>query len=86
MGAWDHTPLEPIPWDCVEKDCSNAVVFGNRLGMLIKTQEALVVTLAKEDQGSVEHRLEADHLRMLLTARQRFVRAELAPNFKSISI
>ena len=76
LGACDHTPLEPIPWDCVEKDCSNAVVFGNRLGMLIKTQEALVVTLAKEDQGSVEHRLEADHLRMLLTARQRFVRAE----------
>ena len=72
----DHTPLEPIPWDCVEKDCPNAVVFGKRLGMLIKTQETVVATLAKEDQGSVEHRLEVDHLRVLLKARQKFLEAE----------
>ncbi len=71
----DHTPLEPIPWDCLEKDCPNAVVFGKRLGLLIKTQETVVATLAKEEQGSVEHRLEADHLRVLLKARQRLTEA-----------
>lgn len=65
------TPLEPIPWDCLEKDCSNAVVFGKRLGLLVKTQETVVATLAQQEQGSVEHRLEADHLRVLLKARQR---------------
>lgn len=71
VEACDHTPLEPIPWNCLDKDCTNAVVFGKRLGLLIKTQETVVTTLARDEQGSVEHRLEADHLRVLLKARQR---------------
>lgn len=64
----NHTPLEPIPWDCLAKDCSNAVVFGKRLGLLIKTQETVVATLASTEAGSVEHRLEGEHLRVLLKA------------------
>lgn len=66
-----HTPLEPIPWDCIEGDCPNAVVFGKRLNRLIETQQAVVATLDSDERGSVEQRLEADHLRVLLKARQR---------------
>jgi hypothetical protein len=47
------------------------VVFGKRLSLLIKTQETVVATLEKDECGSVEHRLEMDHLRVLLKARQR---------------
>jgi integrase len=71
----DDTPLEPIPWDCLEKDCPNAVVFGKRLGLLIRTQETVVTTLASTEAGSVEHRLEADHLQVLLKARKRLTEA-----------
>jgi hypothetical protein len=67
----NHTPLEPIPWDCLENDCTNAVVFEKRLGLLIRTQETVVATLASTEAGSVEHRLEADHLQVLLKARKR---------------
>lgn len=67
----DQTPLEPIPWECLEKDCPNAVVFGKRLGLLIKTQESVVAALSANEPGSVEHRLEASHLSVLLKARQR---------------
>ncbi|WP_260393100.1 hypothetical protein [Ralstonia sp. SET104] len=71
----NHTPLEPIPWDCLEKDCTNAVVFEKRLGQLIKTQETVVATLASTEAGGVEHRLEADHLQVLLKARKRLTEA-----------
>ncbi|WP_262389530.1 hypothetical protein [Cupriavidus campinensis] len=67
----NQTPLEPIPWDCIEKDCTNAVVFGKRLGLLIRTQETVVATLASTEAGSVEHRLEVDHLQVLLKASKR---------------
>jgi hypothetical protein len=67
----NQTPLEPIPWDCLEKDCANAVVFSKLLSLLIQTQETMVSTLASSESGSVEHRLEAEHLRVLLKARQR---------------
>ncbi|WP_018313800.1 hypothetical protein [Cupriavidus sp. UYPR2.512] len=71
----NHTPLEPIPWDCLEKDCANAVVFEKRLGLLIRTQETVVATLASTEAGSVEHRLEADHLQVLLKARKHLMEA-----------
>ncbi|EFP64070.1 MULTISPECIES: hypothetical protein [Ralstonia] len=71
----NRTPLEPIPWDCLEKDCTNAVVFEKRLGLLIKTQETVVATLASTEAGGVEHRLEADHLQVLLKARKRLSEA-----------
>ncbi|MCV2354559.1 hypothetical protein LNV09_10330 [Paucibacter sp. B2R-40] len=66
-----QTPLEPIPWDCIEGDCPNAIVFGKRLNRLLETQQAVVATLESNERGSVEHRLETDHLRVLLKARQR---------------
>lgn len=71
----NHTPLEPIPWDCIETDCPNAIVFGKRLTLLISTQEAVVATLERDENGSVEHRMEADNLRVLLKARQRHAEA-----------
>lgn len=71
VDGCDHTPLEPIPWDCLEKDCANTVVFSKRLDLLIKSQETVVATLESSERSSVEHRLEADHLRVLLKARHR---------------
>ncbi|MDO1530547.1 hypothetical protein QMK61_17045 [Fulvimonas sp. R45] len=70
-----RTPLEPIPWNCLETDCANAVVFEKRLGLLITTQETVVATLASTEADSVEHRLEVDHLRVLLKARKRLTGA-----------
>ncbi len=64
-------PLEPIPYDCLESNCVNLVVFGKRLEHIIKHQEVTVATLANDEAGSVEHRLEASHLEMLLKARRR---------------
>lgn len=75
VEACDQTPLNPIPWDCLERDCPNMVVFDKRLSLLIKTQETVVQTLSQAEPGSVEHRLEADHLRVLLKARQRLTEA-----------
>jgi hypothetical protein len=60
----------------LEKHCTNAVLFEKRLGLLIKTQETVVATLASTEAGSVEHRLEGDHLRVLLKARKRLTEAE----------
>jgi hypothetical protein len=51
------------------------VVFEKRLGLLIKTQETVVATLASTEAGGVEHRLEADHLQVLLKARKRLSEA-----------
>ncbi|WP_147282964.1 hypothetical protein [Pseudorhodoferax soli] len=65
------TPLSPLPWDCVQKNCVNQVVIGKRLDHVIKTQESVVAALVGE-QGSVEYRLEADNLRVLLQAREKF--------------
>lgn len=64
-------PLEPIPYDCLESNCVNLVVFGKRLEHVIKHQEVAVATLASDETGSVEHRLEASHLKVLLKARER---------------
>lgn len=64
-------PLEPIPYDCLESNCVNLVVFDKRLEHVIKHQEVAVATLARDEAGSVEHRLEASHLTVLLKARER---------------
>lgn len=64
-------PLEPIPYDCLETNCVNLVVFGKRLDHVIKFQEVAVATLERDEAGSVEHRLEARHLEVLLKARER---------------
>ena len=64
-------PLEPIPYDCLQANCVNQVVFSKRLDHIIKFQEISVATLENDETGSVEHRLEARHLQMLITARKR---------------
>lgn len=64
-------PLEPIPYDCLESNCVNLVVFEKRLQHIIKQQEVAVANLAKDEAGSVEHRLEIGHLEVLLKARNR---------------
>lgn len=64
-------PLEPIPYDCLETNCVNMVVFGTRLEHVIKFQEVSVAALERDEAGSVEHRLEAKHLELLLKARDR---------------
>ncbi|MES2009434.1 MAG: hypothetical protein V4468_11125 [Pseudomonadota bacterium] len=64
-------PLEPIPYHCLETNCVNLVVFGKRLNHVIKFQEVAVATLERDEAGSVEHRLEARHLEVLLKASER---------------
>lgn len=61
-------PLEPIPYDCLESNCPNMVVFSKRLQAVVRSQKTLVLTLEREMCGSVEHRLEARHLEVLLKA------------------
>lgn len=64
-------PLEPIPYHCLETNCVSQVVFGKRLDHVIKHQEIVTATLEREEAGSVEHRLEARHLEVLLKASSR---------------
>lgn len=64
-------PLEPIPYDCLETNCVNLVVYQKRLDHVIKFQEVAVASLQKGEPGSMEHRLEARHLEILLKARAR---------------
>lgn len=64
-------PLEPIPYHCLETNCANQVVFGKRLEHIIKFQSSAVAALERDEAGSVEHRLEARHLEVLLKARER---------------
>lgn len=64
-------PLEPIPYHCLETNCMNQVVFGKRLAHVIKHQEIAVAILERDDAGSVEHRLEARQLEVLLKASER---------------
>lgn len=64
-------PLEVIPIECLEKNCANLVVSPKRLDLVILSQEIVVATLERDECGSVEHRLEAGSLQLLLKARQR---------------
>ncbi|MBK3779822.1 hypothetical protein G3A43_09435 [Paraburkholderia aspalathi] len=70
------SPLEPIQYQCLATDCPNLVVYGKRLDLVIRTQESVVATLVSCSPGSVEHRLEADNLETLLSARTRLKRAQ----------
>ncbi|MCY4746559.1 hypothetical protein NYO99_16370 [Pelomonas sp. UHG3] len=65
------SPLEPIPYDCLESNCKNLVVFGKRLSHVIESQQVVVSALATTSPGSVEHRLEAANLSVLLRAKDR---------------
>jgi hypothetical protein len=62
-------PLEPIPFNCLEKSCVNQIVLRKRLDHVIQTQYTVVAALERDDRNSVEHRLELDNLRVLLKAR-----------------
>ena len=64
-------PLEPIPYDCLETNCPNMVVFSKRLQAVVRSQQAVVATLERTERGSVEHRLEVRHLEVLLKAQTR---------------
>lgn len=64
-------PLEPIPYDCLETNCPNMVVFAKRLHAVVRSQQNVVATLERDERGSVEHRLEARHLEVLLKAQAR---------------
>lgn len=63
-------PLEPIPIECLESNCVNLVVSSKRLDHVIRSQEMVVAMLERHETGSVEHRLEANNLRVLLKARR----------------
>lgn len=69
-------PLEPIPYDCLETNCPNVVVFSKRLEAVVRSQQVVVDTLEREDRNSVEHRLEVRHLEVLLKAQTRLTGAK----------
>ncbi|WP_427772893.1 hypothetical protein [Comamonas thiooxydans] len=64
-------PLEPIPYQCIETNCLNQVVFSKRLEHIIKHQKMAVTILERDEKGSVEHRLEVRFLEVLLKASER---------------
>lgn len=68
-------PLDPINFECVESNCANLVVRSKRLDMVIRSQESAVAQLVRDENGSVEQRLEAEHLRRMLLARDRLKQA-----------
>lgn len=67
-------PMEPIPYQCLEKNCVNQVVSSKRLDHIIQFQKGAVASLERNEHGSVEHRLEARHLEILLAARERLTK------------
>ena len=69
--ACKSSPLEPIQYECLKTNCPNLVVYGKRLDLVIRTQEAVLANLAKSNPGSVEHRLESENLSTLRNARSR---------------
>ncbi|WP_310737550.1 hypothetical protein [Inhella gelatinilytica] len=70
-GECKTAPLEPIPFDCLESNCINIVVHAKRLERIIGSQESVVASLQSTEEGSAEHRLEVNHLKVLLRARQK---------------
>lgn len=64
-------PLDPINFECIESNCVNVVVRGKRLDMVIRSQESVVAQLDRDAGGSVEQRLETEHLKRMLFARDR---------------
>ncbi|WP_131394547.1 hypothetical protein [Comamonas thiooxydans] len=67
-------PMEPIPYQCLEKNCINQIVSSKRLDHIIRFQKGAVASLERNEHGSVEHRLEARHLEILLAARERLTK------------
>lgn len=69
-------PLAPINFECVESNCANLVVRGKRLDLVIRSQESVVAQLDRDEMGSVAQRLEAEHLKRMLLARDRLKQAK----------
>ena len=51
----------------------NMVVLGKRLETVIKSQQSAVAMLEQTEPGSVEHRLEARSLEVLLKAKNKLL-------------
>ncbi len=67
----------PIDWlslECLEKDCKNLVVIPSKLQRAVKAQKSVVDSLRKRDEESVEYRIEANTLEILVSAQRRFSR------------
>ena len=69
-------PLAPINFECVESNCVNLVVRSKRLDLVIRSQESVVAQLDRGEKGSVAQRLEAEHLKRMLLARDRLKQAK----------
>lgn len=69
-------PLSPINFECVESNCVNLVVRRKRLDLIISSQESVVAQLERDEEGSVAQRLEAEHLKRMLLARDRLKQAK----------
>ena len=69
-------PLTPINFECVESNCANLIVRSKRLDLVIRSQESVVAQLNQDEKGSVTQRLEAEHLKRMLLARDRLKQAK----------
>jgi hypothetical protein len=61
----DSSPLNPIPLDCLEKNCRNLVVSPRKIRRVIESQEIIVERLREKNPLSVEHRIETKGLEIL---------------------
>lgn len=61
----DSSPLTPIPFECLEKNCQNLVVSPRKLRKVADSQEIIVERLREQKPKSVEHRIEAKGLEIL---------------------
>jgi hypothetical protein len=76
-------PLDPINFGCVESNCVNVVVLSKRLDMVIRSQESVVSQLERDAGGSVEQRLETEHLKRMLLARDQLNQAKTEKEVKA---
>lgn len=76
-------PLTPINFECVTSNCASLVVRRKRMDFVIRTQEIVVAQLARDEKGSVEQRIEAEHLKRMVLARERLNQATTEKDAKT---
>jgi hypothetical protein len=62
----ESLPLSPIPFECLEKNCKNLVASPRKIRKVAEIQAGIVNRLNRQDNKSVEYRLEKKGLDVLL--------------------
>ncbi|MGQ7936926.1 hypothetical protein [Paraburkholderia sp. D1E] len=61
----DSPPINPIPLECLEKNCRNLVASPRKIKKVLESQEIIVERLREQSPLSVEHRIETKGLEIL---------------------